>query len=43
VELCVFSVVIMELESIAEDARLDLGDDITKSPGLNRRKAGSMK
>jgi len=35
--------IVMELESIAEDARLDLGDDITKSPGLNRRKAGSMK
>lgn len=32
-----------ELQKLAEEARLDLGDDITKSPGANRRKAGSIK
>ena len=34
--------VLTELQSIAEQARLDLGDDITKAQGLNRRKAGSI-
>jgi arylsulfatase A-like enzyme len=34
--------VVKELEALAEKARQDLGDDITKNPGLNRRKAGSI-
>ncbi len=34
---------VKELEALAEKARQDMGDDITKSPGLNRRKAGSIK
>ena len=29
-----------ELELLADKARADLGDDLTKSPGANRRKAG---
>jgi len=32
---------VKELESLAEEARKDLGDDITGNPGTNRRKAGS--
>jgi len=32
-----------ELESLAEKARKDLGDDITKTPGANRRESGSIK
>jgi arylsulfatase len=32
-----------ELLKIAEEARKDLGDDITKSPGANRRKVGTVK
>lgn len=32
-----------ELQSVAEKARQDLGDDITKVPGANRRKAGIVK
>jgi arylsulfatase len=35
--------IVKELLSIADEARNDLGDDITKSPGMNRRKAGSIK
>jgi arylsulfatase A-like enzyme len=35
--------IVRELQIIAGEARLDLGDDYTKSPGLNRRKAGSVK
>jgi arylsulfatase A-like enzyme len=35
--------IVKELLIIAEEARLDLGDDYTKSPGSNRRKAGSIK
>lgn len=31
---------VKELEALAEKARKDLGDDITNSPGANRRKAG---
>jgi arylsulfatase A-like enzyme len=34
---------VKELESLVEEARKDLGDDITKYPGANRRKAGSIK
>lgn len=34
---------VKELEAVAEKARQDLGDDITKAPGANRRKAGSVK
>jgi arylsulfatase A-like enzyme len=34
---------VKELHELAEKARQDLGDDITKSPGANRRKAGSLK
>jgi arylsulfatase A-like enzyme len=32
--------VVKELQDIAEEARMDLGDDITNAPGQNRRKAG---
>ena len=31
---------VKELELLADKARADLGDDLTKSPGANRRKAG---
>ena len=34
---------VKELEALAERARLDMGDDLTKSPGANRRKPGSVK
>jgi arylsulfatase A-like enzyme len=34
---------VKELQELAEKARQDLGDDITKSPGANRRKAGNLK
>jgi len=34
---------VKELELIAEKARQDLGDELTKNPGTNRRKAGNMK
>jgi arylsulfatase A-like enzyme len=34
--------IVKELQKIAEEARKDLGDDITKIPGLNRRKAGTI-
>jgi arylsulfatase A-like enzyme len=34
--------VVKELLIIAEEARKDLGDDITHSPGANRRKPGSI-
>jgi arylsulfatase len=34
---------VMELEALAAKARADLGDELTKSPGANRRKAGSVK
>jgi len=34
---------VRELEALAEEARKDLGDDITRNPGANRRKAGSIK
>jgi len=33
---------VKELEALAEKAREDLGDDITKTPGANRRKIGSI-
>ncbi|MBN2862015.1 MAG: sulfatase [Bacteroidales bacterium] len=32
-----------ELNALAEKAREDLGDDLTKSPGANRRRPGSVK
>jgi len=35
--------IVKELSVIADNARADLGDDMTKSPGLNRRKAGLVK
>ena len=35
--------IVKELQDIAEEARKDLGDDITKAPGANRRKPGSIK
>jgi arylsulfatase A-like enzyme len=35
--------VVADLMKIAEDARKDLGDDMTNSPGANRRPAGSVK
>ena len=35
--------IVKELLLIAEEARKELGDDITNSPGINRRKAGSVK
>ncbi|MDL2256148.1 sulfatase [Parabacteroides sp. OttesenSCG-928-G06] len=31
--------IVKELEKIAEEARMDLGDDLTGNPGANRRKA----
>ncbi len=31
---------VRELEDLAEEARKDLGDDITGNPGNERRKAG---
>jgi arylsulfatase A-like enzyme len=34
---------VRELEALADEARKDLGDDITKAPGENRRKAGIFK
>jgi len=35
--------IVKELQLIAEEARYDLGDDITNSPGHNRREAGLIK
>ncbi len=35
--------IVKELQSIASEARNDLGDDITQAPGANRRKVGSVK
>lgn len=35
--------VVSELQKIAEQARLDLGDDLTGAPGENRRMPGSIK
>jgi arylsulfatase len=34
---------VKELEALAERARADLGDDLTKAPGANRRKVGTIK
>jgi arylsulfatase len=34
---------VKELEALAGEARKDLGDDLTRSPGANRRKAGTVK
>lgn len=34
---------VKELEALADKARADLGDELTKSPGANRRKAGGVK
>jgi len=34
---------VKELEAIANKAREDLGDDLTRSPGANRRKPGNIK
>jgi len=33
---------VKELEQLAEKARADLGDELTKSPGANRRKVGTL-
>jgi arylsulfatase A-like enzyme len=33
---------VKELEALAEEARKDMGDDNTKTPGANRRKIGSI-
>ena len=35
--------IVKELLVIADEARKDLGDDLTKSPGANRRLAGPVK
>lgn len=35
--------VVAELKKIADAAREDLGDDLTQSPGKNRREAGTVK
>mgnify|MGYP001791526132 CR=1 FL=1 len=35
--------IVKELLLIADEARKDLGDDFTKSPGANRRQPGSIK
>jgi arylsulfatase A-like enzyme len=35
--------IVKELQLLAEEARMDLGDDITKTSGANRRKAGIVK
>jgi arylsulfatase A-like enzyme len=35
--------VVAELMKLADDARKDLGDDMTNSPGANRRLAGSVR
>lgn len=35
--------VVRLLQSIAEEARLDLGDDLTEQIGLNRREVGYIK
>ncbi len=35
--------VVKDLQAIAEEARKDIGDEITNAPGQNRRKAGSIK
>ena len=37
-----YSDVVAALEKIASDARADLGDDLTGSPGANRRKPGRV-
>ncbi len=34
---------VKELQLLAEEARKDLGDNLTNNPGQNRRKAGSIK
>lgn len=34
---------VKELEALADNARADLGDELTKSTGANRRKAGGVK
>jgi arylsulfatase A-like enzyme len=39
----VYPEIVEELQGIATEARLDLGDDITKVQGANRRKAGGMR
>ncbi len=35
--------IVKDLQVLADEARQDLGDDITKAPGANRRKPGSVK
>jgi arylsulfatase len=35
--------IVKDLQILADEARKDLGDDITKAPGANRRKPGSVK
>jgi arylsulfatase len=34
---------VKELEALAEKARKDLGDDLTKTAGANRREIGKLK
>lgn len=34
---------VKELEALADEARKDLGDNLINNPGMNRRKAGSVK
>jgi arylsulfatase len=34
---------VKELQALAEEVRKDLGDNLTNSPGANRRKSGSIK
>jgi arylsulfatase A-like enzyme len=38
----VYPEMVKELQRLADEARNDLGDDITKTAGANRRKAGSL-
>jgi arylsulfatase A-like enzyme len=38
----IYPEILKELQAVAENARIDLGDDITKVSGANRRKSGSI-
>lgn len=38
----IYPEIVKELEAIANEARIDLGDDITKNKGLNRRPSGQI-
>jgi arylsulfatase len=35
--------IVKELQLLADEARQDIGDDLTNAPGSNRRKAGIVK